>query len=63
MRENSWLTREEILDLPSLRLLFVTRAIDRRRALDKLAIFAAQAALINEKSVNRLNRGSRKCNG
>ena len=30
--------------------------IDRKRALDKLAIFDAKAALIDEKSLNRLNR-------
>lgn len=48
----SW---EEVLDLSPLRLRFVARAIDRRRALDKLAIFDAQAALIDEKSLNRLN--------
>ncbi len=31
-----------------LRLRFVARAIDRRRALDKLAIFDAQTALMDE---------------
>ena len=30
--------------------------IDRKRLLDKLAIFDAKAALIDEKSLNRLNR-------
>ena len=30
--------------------------IDRKCALDKLAIFDAKAALIDEKSLNRLNR-------
>ena len=30
--------------------------IDRKRMLDKLAIFDAKAALIDEKSPNRLNR-------
>ena len=30
--------------------------IERKRALDKLAIFDAKAALIDEKSLNRLNR-------
>lgn len=52
---NSGLTWEDVLDLSPLRLLFVARAIDRRRALDKLAIFDAQAALMDEKSLNRLN--------
>lgn len=53
----SW---EEVLDLSPLRLRFVARAIDRRRALDKLAIFDAQAALMDEKSLNRLNRELRE---
>lgn len=53
----SW---EEVLDLSPLRLRFVARAIDRRRALDKLAIFDAKAALIDEKSLNRLNRELRE---
>ena len=30
--------------------------IDRKHVLDKLAIFNAKAALIDEKSLNRLNR-------
>lgn len=30
--------------------------IDRKRMLDKLAIFDAKVALIDEKSLNRLNR-------
>lgn len=58
---NSGLTWEEVLDLSPLRLLFVARAIDRRRALDRLAIFDAQAALVDEKSLNRLNRELREC--
>ncbi len=49
------MTWEEVLDLSPLRLRFVARAIDRRRALDKLAFFDAQAALVDEKSLNRLN--------
>lgn len=49
--------------MSSLRLLFVARAIDRRRALDKLAIFNAQAALVDEKSLNRLNCELREYNG
>ncbi len=49
------MTWEDVLDLSPLRLRFVARAIDRRRALDKLAIFDAQAALVDEKSLNRLN--------
>lgn len=50
------MTWEDVLDLPPLRLKFVARAIERKRALDKLAIFDAQAALMDEKSLNRLNR-------
>lgn len=49
------MTWEDVLDLPPLRLKFVARAIERKRALDKLAIFDAQAALMDEKSLNRLN--------
>ena len=48
------------MDLPPLRLKFVARAIDRKRALDKLAIFDAKAARIDEKSLNRLNRELRE---
>ena len=54
------MTWEDVLDLPPLRLKFVARAIDRKRALDKLAIFNANAALIDEKSLNRLNRELRE---
>ena len=56
----SW---EEVLDLSPLRLRFVARAIDRRRALDKLAIFDARAALMDEKSLNRLNAELREVQG
>ncbi|HIV06090.1 MAG TPA: hypothetical protein IAD27_05710 [Candidatus Merdousia gallistercoris] len=34
--------------------------IDRKHVLDNLAIFDAQAALIDEKSLNRLNRELRE---
>ena len=51
---------KDALDLPPLRLKFVARAIERKRALDKLAIFDAKAALIDEKSLNRLNRELRE---
>lgn len=54
------MTWDDVLDLPPLRLKFVARAIDRKRALDKLAIFDAKAALIDEKSLNRLNRELRE---
>ena len=42
--------------MPPLRLKFVANAVKRRRAFDTLSIFDAQAALIDEKSLNRLNR-------
>lgn len=54
------MTWEDVLDLSPLRLKFVARAIERKRALDKLAIFDAQAALMDEKSLNRLNRELRE---
>ena len=54
------MTWEDVLDLPPLRLKFVARAIERKRALDKLAIFDAKAALIDEISLNRLNRELRE---
>lgn len=57
------MTWEEVLDLSPLRLRFVARAIDRRRALDKLAFFDAQAALMDEKSLNRLNAELREAQG
>ena len=37
--------------------------IDRKRLLDKLAIFDAKAALIDEKTLNRLNRELREVQG
>lgn len=43
-----------------LRLRFISRAVDRRRVFDKLAIFEARAALMDEKSLNRLNRELRE---
>ena len=39
---------------------YITFDIDRKRMLDKLAIFDAKAALIDEKSLNRLNRELRE---
>ena len=39
---------------------FIIFDIDRKRILDKLAIFDAKAALIDEKSLNRLNRELRE---
>lgn len=54
---------ERVLDMSPLRLKFVAGAISKRRTLDKLAIFDAQAALIDEKSLNRLNRELRECQG
>jgi len=51
----------DVLDLSPARLKFVTAAIEKRRVFDKLAIFDAQAALIDEKALNRLNRDLREC--
>ena len=42
---------------------FIIFDIDRKRVLDKLAIFDAKAALIDEKSLNRLNRELRDVQG
>ena len=47
---------DDVIDMPPLRLKFVANAVKRRRAFDTLSIFDAQAALIDEKSLNRLNR-------
>ena len=38
-----------------LGIKFVAKAIEKRRTRDKLAIFDAQAALIDENSLSRLN--------
>ena len=46
---------EDVLELSPLRLKYVARAIRKRRTLDKLAYFDAQSALIDEKSLSRLN--------
>ena len=45
----------DVLDLSPLRIAFVAKALERRRTLDKLSIFDAQASLIDEKSLSRLN--------
>ena len=45
-----------------LRIKFLSRSIDKRRAFDKLSIFDGNAALINEKSLNQLNRELREAN-
>ena len=49
------MTWKEVLELSPERLKFVAKAIEKRRTRDKLAIFDAQAALIDEKSLSRLN--------
>ncbi|MBR6389399.1 MAG: hypothetical protein IKS15_04695 [Opitutales bacterium] len=46
--------------MPPIRIKFLSKSVERRRALDKLAIFEANAALTNEKSLNRLNRELRE---
>ena len=53
---NTGLTWDDVIDMSPLRLKFVANAVKRRRAFDTLSIFDAQAALIDEKSLNRLNR-------
>ena len=50
---NTGLTWDDVIDMPPLRLKFVANAVKRRRAFDTLSIFDAQAALIDEKSLNR----------
>ena len=53
---NTGLTWDDVIDMSPLRLKFVANAVKRRRTFDTLSIFDAQAALIDEKSLNRLNR-------
>lgn len=50
------MTWDDVLDLSPLRLQCVCRAVEKRRTYDKLAIFDAQAALVDEKALSRLNR-------
>ena len=52
---NTSMTWDEVLELSPERLNLVAKALQRRRTFDKLAIFDAQAALIDEKSLSRLN--------
>ena len=52
---NTGMTWNDVLDLSPVRLKYVASAVQRRRMFDKLAIFEAQAALIDEKSLSRLN--------
>ena len=56
MVANTGLTWDDVIDMSPLRLKFVANAVKRRRAFDTLSIFDAQAALIDKKSPNRLNR-------
>ena len=51
-----------MLDMSPLRIKFLSKSIDKRRAFDKLSIFDGNAALINEKSLNQLNRELREVN-
>ena len=53
---------DDVLDLSPLRIVFIAKALERRRTLDKLAIFDAQAALIDEESLSRLNSEQRESN-
>jgi len=50
-----------LLELSPERLKFVAKAIEKRRTRDKLAIFDAQTALIDENSLSRLNSELREC--
>ena len=59
---NCGITWETLLDMSPLRIKFLSRSIDKRRAFDKLSIFDGNAALINEKSLNQLNRELREAN-
>ncbi len=52
---NTGMTWNDVLDLSPVRLKYVASAVQRRRMFDKLAIFEAQAALIDENSLSRLN--------
>ena len=52
----------DVLDLSPLRIAFIAKAVERRRTLDKLSIFDAQASLIDEKSLSRLNSELRESN-
>ena len=45
----------DVLDLSPLRIAFIAKALERRRTFDKLAIFEAEAALIDKESLSRLN--------
>lgn len=45
---------DDVLDLTPLRLQSVCKAIEKRRIIEKLGVFDAQAALIDEKALNRL---------
>ena len=48
------MTWESVLDLTPLRLKCVVREIRAKRTQDTAAMFDAQAALIDEKALNRL---------
>jgi len=52
----------DVLELSPLRIAFIAKALERRRTFDKLAIFDAQASLIDEKSLSRLNSELRESN-
>lgn len=57
------MTWESVIDLSPLRLRFISRAVERKRVFDKLAIFDAQAAFMDEKSLKRLNTELREVQG
>ena len=53
---NTGLAWDEVISLSPLRLKALSKSIDRMRTLDKLAIFDAQAAIIDKDALNLLNR-------
>ena len=59
---NTGMKWNDVLDLSPLRIVFIAKALERRRTLDKLATFDAQAALIDEESLSRLNSEQRESN-
>lgn len=57
------MTWESVIDLSPLRLRFISRAVERKRVFDKLDRFEAWAALMDEKSLKRLNTELREVQG
>ena len=57
------MTWESVIDLSPLRLRFISRAVEHKRVFDKLDRFEARAALMDEKSLKRLNTELREVQG